>query len=88
MTNGDILLGETTRRETLAWLVRFVGWALLASVGVGIVVGAVVALAGNGAGPAMGCALAAGFLTVAVMCIATSGPMPSEIDVGEDEVVR
>lgn len=89
MTNGDFLLGETSRRETVAWLVRFIGWALLASLGAGVIVGVLVAVAQAPAGVAVGAGLVASLLTVAVMCVASSGPMPSELDTdAEDYATR
>lgn len=89
MTDGDFLLGETSRRETVAWLVRFIGWALFASLGAGIVVGVLAAAAQAPAGVAIGAGLVASLLTVALMCVASSGPMPSELDEhAEDYVAR
>lgn len=81
----DFATGETSRRETIGWLVRFIGYLMFAWLGVGLVAGVIVAFMGAPAGAVVGVANLAGLLAVAFMCVSTSGPMPSALDFTDEE---
>ena len=75
MSNGvSERVSDCTRADAVSWLVRFVGYVMLAMLGTSLVAGLLAALVGMPLDAAVVLVVAVNFFTVALMCTANDGP--------------